>query len=244
MPRSSITAFAVSLALLALSACGQRDTTGNATPVDAAAPPPAVAAPAAPAPAVTAPAAGDDAILAAAEPFEKLTETSFSATPAVLDGTIAEVQSAAAGLKGILSPDADSRLRVRLDEIAAARKADNRADLAIAAVEGYRVLVSAVSASAKVPTAVNLLDYAGFRYDAGLKSTPARWDDMTQAVAFGREQWASIAPQVSDAALRARMEAALADMATAATDRDADASSSAAQRELALVDDLEKFFSR
>lgn len=244
MRRNSITTLAAGLAVLALSACGQRDTAGNAAPVDAAAPAPAVPAPAVAAPAVAASATGDAAILAAAEPFEKLTETAFSATPAVLDGTIAEVQAAAAGLKGILSQESDSGLRTRLDEIAAARKADNRADLAIAAVEGYRVLVSAVSASAKVPTAVNLLDYAGFRYDADLKSTPARWDDMTQAVAFGREQWASISQQVTDAALNARMETALADMATAATGRDAAVAAAAAQRELELVDDLEKFFSR
>ena len=46
--------------------------------------------------------------------------------------------------------------------------------IAIAAVEGYRVLVSSVAPGANVPTEVNLLDYAGFRYDAGLKTKPTR----------------------------------------------------------------------
>lgn len=234
MRRSSITISTAVVAALALSACGKpappsHDTSSAVKASDSAA-------------AVAAARAGDAAVLAAAEPFEKLTETSFSATLPILDGTIAEVQSAAAGLKGILSHDAITRLNTRLAEIATARKADNRADLAIAAVEGYRVLVSAAGADAKVPTAVKLLDYAGFRYEAHRQAKPSRWDEMTQAVTFGRDQWASIAPRVTDAALRERIEMALADMASAANGRDAAGAAAAAQRELALVDDLEKFF--
>lgn len=235
MPRSSITIPATIVVALALSACGQPATKNKDTSSTVSSSDPVAAGAATP--------AGDTAILAAAESFEQLTETSFSATPSVLDGTIAEVQSAAAGLKGVLSQDADSRLNALLADIATARKADKRADLAIAAVEGYRVLVSAVSTNAKTPTAVNLLDYAGFRYDADLKAKPSRWDDMARAVAFGRDQWALIAPRVTDAGLNGQMEKALADMAGAAAGRDATAAAAAAQRELALVDDLEKFFS-
>ena len=52
---------------------------------------------------------GDAAIAAAAESFEKLTETAFTATPAVLDATIAEVRSAAQGVRGSLVPEAATR---------------------------------------------------------------------------------------------------------------------------------------
>lgn len=186
---------------------------------------------------------GDAAVTAAAEPFEKLTETAFTATPAVLDTTIAEVRAAAQGVRGMLATEAAASLDSRLAAIEAARRSDNRADLAIAAVEGYRTLVSSASPDAKVPAAVNLLDYAGFRYDADLKAKPPRWADMTQAINFAREQWATISPQVTDSAIRSRMDKALTDMAGAASRRDAKAGSAAAQRELALVDDLEKFFS-
>lgn len=221
--------------LLALSGCGKSATSGNATSAavnisNSASP-------------VSGTPARDAAILAAAEPFEKLTETSFSATPAVLDGTIMEVQTAARGLKGVVGVDVTNRLETRLAEIASARKSDNRADLAISAVEGYRVLVSAVPSNSKVPTAVNLLDYVGFRYDADLKAKPSRWEDMKQALTFGREQWASIASQVTNATLRARMDAALKEMSDAVSAHDALAASAVAQRELALVDELEKFFS-
>ncbi|MDQ6873322.1 MAG: hypothetical protein M3037_15165, partial [Gemmatimonadota bacterium] len=85
-------------------------------------------------------------------------------------------------------------------------------------------------------------DYAGFRYAADVKATPARWADMTLAVSFARKQWASISAQVTDAALRVSVEKSLTDMAGAATRRDASGAAAAAQRELALVDDLEKMF--
>ncbi len=222
------------VALLALSGCGKPATSGNTTSAQVNISNSALPVSGAP--------TGDVAILAAAEPFEKLTETSFSATPAVLDGTIAEVQTATQRLKGVVSADVTKRLEVRLNEIASARQSDNRADLAISAVEGYRVLVGAVSSNSKVPTAVNLLDYVGFRYDADLKAKPSRWQDMKQAVTFGREQWTSIAPRVTDAALRARMDKALTEMDGAVATQHASAASAVAQRELALVDELEKFF--
>lgn len=221
-------------AALALASCGQGAPSDKATssaPSSSANTPTAQAAP-----------TGDAAIAAAAEPFEKLTETAFTATPAVLDATIAEVRSAAQGVRGALTADAATRLDERLAAIDAARKSDNRVDLAIAAVEGYRSLVSSAAPGAKVPVEVKLLDYAGFRYDADLKAKPPRWADMTQAASFAREQWASISSQVTDAALRANMDQALGEMANGASSRDAAVSSAAAQRELALVDDLEKFF--
>ena len=235
MKHSSIMILASASAALVLASCGKGTTSDNA----------ASSAPDANVTASTAPAAstGNAAILAAAEPFEKLTETAFSATPTVLDATIAEVKTAAQGVRGTLAADATGRLDQHLSTIDAARKSNNRADLAIAAVEGYRILVSGAAPGAKVPAAVNLLDYAGFRYAADLKAKPTRWADMTQAASFGREQWALISPQVTDAALRANMDKALTEMASAATSRDAAAGSAAAQRELALVDDLEKFFS-
>ena len=64
-----------------------------------------------------------------------------------------------------------------------------RRSLPPASIEGYRVLVSAVTDNAKIPTEVSLLDYAGFRYDANPKARPIRWDDMATAVSFARKTW-------------------------------------------------------
>ncbi len=230
----TIAILTIALAATSLEACGKAGDSGGA----AASTPNASISATTPATALT----GNAALLAAAEPFEKLTEISFSAAPAVLDSTITEVQTAANGVRGNLASDAATRLDEQLAAITTARRADNRAELAIAAVEGYRILVSGSAAGMKVPAAVKLLDYAGFRYAADVKATPARWADMSQAVSFAREQWASISTRVTDAALHASVEKSLTDMGGAATRRDASAAAAAAQRELALVDDLEKMF--
>lgn len=234
MSRCAINLPVTAVLALALAACGRSGASSDVAPPRVATSVASVAVPGA--------SSTDAALLAAAEPFEKLTETAFSATAADLDLTIGQVRTAAASVRGALGAGAVGLLDEQLAAIASARASDRRADLAIAAVEGYRVLVSAVSAAAKVPTAVNLLDYAGFRYDANLKAKPARWADMIQAMAFAREQWASISSRVTDPALRGRMDASLTEMEGAAKRRDVPAASAAAQRELALVDDLEKFF--
>ena len=234
MSRKAINLSTTAMLALALAACGQPGASSDT----------ATAGPGKSATSVAVPAgsATNAPLLAAAEPFEKLTETAFSATPASLDLTIAEVRTAAAGVRGLLSASAARQLDERLISIASARGSNSRADLAIAAVEGYRVLVSAASATAKVPMAVNLLDYAGFRYDANLKAKPARWADMMEAMVFAREQWSSISSRVTDPGLRGRMDISLSEMEGAAKRQDVSAASAAAQSELALVDDLEKFF--
>ena len=235
MKTITVAILTIALATIALEACGKAGDSGSA---GASTPNATTAATTAAAPALT----GNAALLAAAEPFEKLTEISFSAAPAVLDSAITEVRTAATGVRVNLASDAVTRLDEQVAAITTARRANNRAELAIAAVEGYRILVSGSAAGMKVPAAVKLLDYAGFRYAADVKATPERWADMTSAVSFAREQWASIFSQVTDAALRASVERSLTDMGAAATHRDASAAGAAAQRELALVDDLEKLF--
>lgn len=230
----TFTTIAVLTAAVALAGCGKSGTSGGNVATTAnntidSAVSPARADP-------------NAALLAAAEPFEALTETAFTATPPALDAAIAEVRTAAARVRGDLPAAARTGLDERLAAIASARGAGKRADLAIAAVEGYRILVSGASGAAKVPMAVNLLDYAGFRYDADLKAKPVRWTDMSEAVSFGREQWASISPGVTDRALSAGMETSLKDMAAAASTKNPTLAAASAQRELALVDDLETFF--
>ena len=238
MRRSTIF-FSTAMASLALFACGQKGASNSVTMGSGAAGSGNVSVAAS-----TPVATGDTAILAAAEPFEKLTETAFSAKPDVLDVTIGEVNDAAKSVHGSLTGNTSPQLDERLAAITAARRSNDRADLAIAAVEGYRVLVSSVSSSAKVPTAVNLLDYAGFRFDADLKARPTRWADTAQAATFAGKQWASISSRVTDTALRARVEQTVAEMSAASKARNAPAATAAVKLELTLVDDLETFFNK
>ena len=182
-------------------------------------------------------------LLAAAEPFETLTEESFSAKPAQLDRRIGEAETAAGQVHGLLPADGQAALDRELAAIRTARKANDRAGIALASVEGYRALVSAAPPG-KVPTEVNLLDYSGFRYDADLKAKPVRWADMQEATAFARQQWDAIAGRVQDARLAKRVAAALAAMQGAIDKKSASGARHAATALLDLVDELETYFSK
>jgi hypothetical protein len=185
--------------------------------------------------------AADVGLLAAAEPFEALTDAAFTTKLAELDPGIATAVATAEHVKPALPPDAQQELQTHLDAIAAARREGNRAGIALASVEVYRVLVSHAPADV-VPREVNLLRYAGHRYAVDLKAAPATWDDAAEAAAFGQRTWAAIQGRVADASLRDRMSKALSDMAEAARRRDAALATDAYQRVLALADLVETDF--
>jgi hypothetical protein len=188
--------------------------------------------------------AANKALLAAAEPFESLTEAAFSASPETLEAKIAKAEAAANRVRDRLSPEAAGELHDELARARAARQAGNPADLAIASNEAYRILVGGVREPTTVPKAVGLLDYAGFRYDADLKAEPTRWGDMSEAAAFALDQWRRLAPSVKDEPLRAKLAASLGAMGTAATKQDAGRAKQAVTQEQDLVDALEGYFTK
>lgn len=185
-----------------------------------------------------------DRLLAAAEPFEKLTQTAFTATVPVLDTTIGEARTAADSVRDVLGPANVRSIDGLLVDLARHRQSEKRADIALASIEIYRKLVSAVPTGTGIPSAVSLLDYAGFRYQADLKATPVRWQDMTEAMRFARVQWALVSPQLTASPLAATFEAALVDMEQAIAARDATAAAKAVVTELDLVDQLEGYFDK
>jgi hypothetical protein len=182
-------------------------------------------------------------LLAAAEPFETLTEESFSAKAGQLDRRIAAAETAAGQVHALLPADGQGALDRELAAIRTARQANDRAGIALAAVEGYRVLVSAAPPG-KVPTEVSLLDYSGFRYDADLKAKPVRWPDMQEATHFASQQWDAIAGRVQDARLAKRVTAALQAMQAAVEKKSAAGARHAATSLLDLVDELEGYFKK
>lgn len=188
--------------------------------------------------------AQSSALMAAAEPFEGLTENAFVGDTVKLDDFIAKARISAAGAARLLAPPQAKVLASQVAAIDAARAGNNRADLAIAAVEAYRTLVSNVGTKLKVPKQVSLLDYAGFRFQADLKASPARWGDTVRTIDFADGQWQQISSKVGDATLRKDMSQALSDMRTASASKDAKLAMSASTRELDLVDGLESYFDK
>ncbi len=188
--------------------------------------------------------ANASAFLAAAEPFETLTEQAPTAPAAKLPTLISDAKKAADGVAPALGAPAKSALMDHLSAVDAAQKSNDRTGIALAAVEGYRTLVESASDTGKVPKAVSLLDYSGFRYQADLSAKPVRWGDMAQAVAFAEGQWNGIAARVTDTALKADFDKSVADMAAAAKAKDVKAAKALSTRELDLVDKLEGFFAK
>ncbi|MDB5497836.1 MAG: hypothetical protein JWP28_1867 [Phenylobacterium sp.] len=209
------------LAALSLAGCDRKK------PAPAVPPPPVLAADAA----VIGP-------LAAAVPFRALAETAYDAKPLPLDQAIAAAVAAAEHVKALLPPDAQVDLKTQLDALAAARRVDDRTNVALSAAEAYRVLVSHAPPG-RVPAEVHLLDYAALRYDADRKAPLVRWDDMADATTFAQARWNAIAPRVTDPALHNRMAKALADMAAAAARRDPALARDAVTRELEVVNLLD-----
>ncbi len=202
------------------------------------------ASPLSSAPATARAASKDKILLAAAEPFENLTEMAFNSSWSKIDYTISEAKHLASGARGSLPQDAVGNMDVDLTAMTAARQKKDRADLALSSIEVYRVLVSSVSAGTRIPTQVSLLDYSGFRYDADLKSSPIRWDDMNQVVAFAHQQWAVIAPRVKDASLAKRFTDSVDGMDRAAQHKNTALAASSARSESDLVDELENYFGK
>ena len=131
-----------------------------------------------------------------------------------------------------------------LADIKDKRQKDERADIALSSIEIYRLIVSAVPGDAPVPVEVSLLDYAGFRYQANLKSSPVRWADMAEAVRFARVQWSKVAPRVTAPNLAAKFEKTLSDMERAAQAQQQETAAAAVVTELDSVDLLEGYFQR
>lgn len=226
-----LTPVAVSILIFSLGACGQAPQRGAPENKTASINPrsPAKLAP-------------SERLLAAAEPFEKLTEIAFTATLPEIDKTIIDARSAAASVRLLLSPaSATSADKLFLD-IDKARKGSDRAGLALASIEIYRSIVSAAPLGIKVPAAVSLLDYAGFRYQADLKASPARWSDMSDAMRFAQSQWTGLKPRLNDAPLATSFEKTLAEMDKAIARKDATLAASSVGAELDAVDKLEVYF--
>lgn len=182
-------------------------------------------------------------LLAAAEPFENLTEMAFTSTWSKIDHTIGDAKIAAAGARSSLAQDEVGKLDAHLAAMKSARQKRDRADLALSSIEVYRVLVSSVTDSAKIPPQVSLLDYSGFRYDADLKSSPIRWDDMAKTMDFAHQQWAVIAPKLKGIAVANQFEKAIDGMDRAVREKDTALAASSVKSESDLVDELEKYFS-
>ena len=179
---------------------------------------------------------------AAAEDFEALTEQAFTASPEKLNALFKKTQGSVTGITGQLSPETSKAVDARLKEAEAAIAARSPADIALSAVEGYKLVVSSFPDDAKIPVAVSLLDYAGFRIQADLRSKPKRWDDAREAAKFARARWDHVKINVTDDKLNKKFTASLDELDKYLSVKNEEMAAKSAIKELDLVDELENFF--
>lgn len=114
-------------------------------------------------------------LLAAAESHEGLTERAFAESFSQLRPEARDADTTARRCEHSLNSEQSAALYEVFDRV---NKAQNPSAFALAAVQGYRVLVTAHQSDASpVPIEVALLDYAGFRYQAGALAPAPLWDD-------------------------------------------------------------------
>jgi hypothetical protein len=192
--------------------------------------------------AVGAAAAAQPALNPAAQAFKVLSEAAFTTPDATLDATTARAVTRVAGARGAVPPAVAGELQAELRTLDAARRARNRAGVALASAEVYRILVEVGGPTTKIPPEVRLLDYARLRYEADLQAGPTRWDDARDAAAFARARWTEIAPRVNAGALRLQVDQTIDQLDVAAGDRDPELANQAAGDLSDLVQQLEAYF--
>jgi len=180
---------------------------------------------------------------AVAESFESLTEHAAKAPFArLLSETRATSSKAQECARIVAGP-----IVAQTNQVAAAILRSggdrDRTALALSAVEGYRLFVSAPPRGANdIPLEVALLDYAGFRYQAAAHASPVLWTEMSKAVEFADQQWHAVSSRIADGKLQSSFAADLAAMRSAVQTTNAKHAKRAVAVELQNVDALEQFF--
>lgn len=185
-----------------------------------------------------------ECLVAGAEALEALTEHAAAAPIASLEAeTIGAAERASACQQNLPDGPAAELERI-IQRIGEFRVDHDRTALALSAVEGYRILVSAqVRSASDIPLEVALLDYAGFRYQASVRADTPLWSEARLALDFADARWRTVSGRISDTSLKYSFVADLAAMRHALDASDAAAAQSAAAIELDSVDTLEQYFS-
>ncbi|KAF0113428.1 MAG: hypothetical protein FD150_2056 [Rhodobacteraceae bacterium] len=99
-----------------------------------------------------------------------------------------------------------------------------------------------ISTAHPVPKEVSLLDYAGFKIDALVKAGAPDWSAIGQTLDFADQTWKAISDRVGVMALRDKFSATLVSLRASVAAKDPAKVQTDAAAELAMVDELEKYF--
>jgi hypothetical protein len=184
-------------------------------------------------------------LLAAASPFEDLTEAALASDTRGMRQALKAYGGQAEGVNKVLSGPARQEMTSLL---AAIRRAESKGDhhaVALNAVEAYRVLVESLNPNGLVvPIQVAKLDYIGFKLKVLLAASPPDWPAIQKTGEEAAGLWHALEPRVGDKGLRDAVKTVIAGLNQATGAHNAEMAVFAAQMDLALVDLLEGYFER
>lgn len=186
----------------------------------------------------------NERLLAALEPFEALTEAGLDGNAAKIKKAVREAAAEHDATRGLLPSEAAVAFDRAWNNVAAAAPKGDTLEVALNGAELFKLVASALDASAKIPKEISLLDHAGFRTKTLLKAAPQDWQALAATAAEANGYWAKIRDRVTDTKLQAAMDHAQQGLVTAAQKKDAALGATATREELDLVDDLEKYFDK
>jgi hypothetical protein len=184
-------------------------------------------------------------LLAAASPFEDLTEFALANDTPGMQQALKTYGEQAAAVNKVLSAPARREMAALLAAIRRAESKGAHQEVALNSVEAYRVLVESLDPnSLVVPIQVAKLDYVGFRLKVLLAASPAEWPAIQTASEAAGRYWHELEPRVGDKGLRDAVKTVIAGLQQATRGENAEMAAFAAQMDLALVDLLEEYFER
>jgi hypothetical protein len=184
-------------------------------------------------------------LLAAASPFEDLTEFALANDTRGMRQALKAYGDQAAAVNKVLSPPARQEMASLLAAISRAESKGDNQEVALNSVEAYRVLVESLDPSGLVvPTQVSKLDYVGFKLKVLLSASPPDWPAIQTTIEAAGRHWQELEPRVGDKGLRDAVKAVLAGLHQAISSKNVEMAVFAAQMDLVLVDLLEGYFER
>ena len=184
-------------------------------------------------------------LLAAASPFEDLTESALANDTRGMRQALKAYTDQAAAVNKVLSGPGRQEMAALLAAIRRAESTGDHHAVALNAVEAYRVLVESLDPKGLVvPIQVAQLDYVGFKLKVLLAASPPDWAAIKKTGEAAEGHWHALEPRVGDQGLRDAVKTVIGGLNQAIRANNAEMAVFAAQMDLALVDLLEGYFER
>jgi hypothetical protein len=187
----------------------------------------------------------NEKLIDASSPFEDITEYALAADLKGMKKSLKACETEAVKIKSLLKANDYKKLTKSLSEMKTNFTEKKYSNLALSAVDGYKILVQALNPKGlTVPKQVSLLDYTGFRGIALLGSKNVDWAALKSNAKEANKLWRQIEHKVKYNRLKDAVNTAINGMHEAAVEKNVLASHLSAEMDLALVDLLENYFSK